>query len=249
MQQTNAFVRMFTRMAALIVALWIALSVLLVTSDIHIGLDFQQLGAVGILLLLTGIPIGNRTRESLSILLLIGLIFLLNRHLYTSLSFWSAIVRGISTVAVIYWILYLAVGIIIGLVLRGRQALKEGYGMKCNLGSYHGGRGHLRLACISILCVSAVYLLALPVAYAFDPFEAYEPTGWIVLPAIANSIILALGAIGVMRHREYAWWMCEALLLINVIVLAFHHSPLGILYMVWLIAFSLFPPWRWPVEV
>lgn len=125
MQQTNASVRMFTGMAALLVVLWIALSVLLVTSDIPIGLDFQQLGAIGILLLLIGIPIGNRTRESLTILLPMGLIFLLNRHVYTSLSFWSAIVRGISAMAVIYWILYLAVGIIIGLVLRGRQALKE----------------------------------------------------------------------------------------------------------------------------
>ena len=112
----------------------------------------------------------------------------------------------------------------------------------------------LKTACATIIVLVSVFLLmfipACIVSWLLPELGMEETWFEALVPlfVLVSSVLLLIATIGVMRCKRYAWWFSQLLFISNM-VLWIGNPYLMIPYLVWFIAFSFAPPWKWKDEI
>ena len=106
----------------------------------------------------------------------------------------------------------------------------------------------LRVTAIIIVILTSAYLLVLPFTYVVDPFDiGDERIGWRILPVIADLLLLLLGAVAVLKRRRFGWWVCQIVVVANILLWVQARNIFGVLpYLAVFAVFCTMPPWTWP---
>jgi hypothetical protein len=107
----------------------------------------------------------------------------------------------------------------------------------------------LRITAFTIIGFSIPVLVIGLLAAFFDPFAEYEPVSLWAYILFGNFAILALSARVILAGKKAAWWICQLVLLVNIVISLIHLNCFIVLYLVWGLLLMLQPPWQWPTSL